>query len=388
MEQLTNQAVQPVETKTIEMKRAYNRGGLGLGALYLIFQQIGSVFLIIAAVIGAMIAIVPNIDRFSGFAGDMEGILELLRVSNVMPWIVAAYVIGMVVGMIVGLLVMRRILTKRVPIERKNLGFGEFLCIALIAYGIWGVGAVIGNLPSFFGVTESNGLDELLNGLKQQAWPMYLYVCVGAPVFEELACRKLLLDRLHGYGEGFAMLVSALLFGLIHGNSGQFFLAFFLGMLFAMVYMRTGRIIYTMLLHGMINLTASLPELFAMFDLDIELGWNVAVGCLVLIGLVVLLIKRKDPVLHPAKSDVPDAKRSTWHNTGMILMRVIGLVMLGFADLMMMVMALLGEQGAAACLRLVPMTLAIVLVLTLPAWSKRYEAEAADPAEPAAPEAV
>ena len=66
---------------------------------------------------------------------------------------------------------------------------------------------------------------------------------VGAPIVEELTFRKALLDGLHGTHEGYAAVISGLLFGLMHGNHMQFFLAFFLGMLFAMVYQRTGRII-------------------------------------------------------------------------------------------------------------------------------------------------
>ena len=67
---------------------------------------------------------------------------------------------------------------------------------------LWGVGAALGNLPSFFGATEAGGLDQLLSG--KDAWPMLLYTCIGAPLFEELVCRKLLLDKLHPYGEGYA----------------------------------------------------------------------------------------------------------------------------------------------------------------------------------------
>ena len=369
---------QPVNTPAVPdkpalMKRAYNRAGISMLVQYQSLQMIGSIFVVIAAVIVSFVLIVPQLQ------GDvrlsMDSVMTLLRETGGIRWILLVYVLGMIVGMTVGLLIIRKILTERVPLEKKSLSLGQFLVVALMTYGLWGIGVLIGNLPMFFGVTESNGMDELLNGLKTEAIPMYLYMVIGAPIFEELACRKFLLDRLHPYGEGFAMLVSALLFGLIHGNSGQFFLAFFIGLLFAMVYMRTGRIVYTMLLHGMINLTATLPEFFALADIDILLGWNIAVIALGVIGMIVLLLRKKahDPLLSPTVSDFAGATNATWRNPGMIIMRVFGLVTLVTTDLLMLAMSLLNEQSAWALLRLPISALALVTVLLLPKFSKRFE---------------
>ena len=369
---------QPVNTPAVPdkpalMKRAYNRAGISMLVQYQSLQMIGSIFVVIAAVIVSFVLIVPQLQ--GDLRLSMDSIMTLLRETGGIRWILLVYVLGMIVGMTVGLLIIRKILTERVPLEKKSLSLGPFLVVALMTYGLWGIGVLIGNLPMFFGVTESNGMDELLNGLKTEAIPMYLYMVIGAPIFEELACRKFLLDRLHPYGEGFAMLVSALLFGLIHGNSGQFFLAFFIGLLFAMVYMRTGRIVYTMLLHGMINLTATLPEFFALADIDILLGWNIAVISLGVIGVIVLLLRKKahDPLLSPTVSDFAGATNATWRNPGMIIMRVFGLVTLVTTDLLMLAMSLLNEQSAWALLRLPISALALVTVLLLPKFSKRFE---------------
>ena len=371
MEQPMNTPVAP--DKPALMKRAYNRAGISMLVQYQSLQMIGTIFVVIAAMIVSFVMIVPRIQ--DDFSLSRDNIFSLLRDSGGMRWVLLVYVLGMIVGMTVGLLIIRKILTERVPIEKRSLSLGQFLIVALMTYGLWGIGVLIGNLPMFFGVTESNGMDELLNGLKTEAIPMYLYMVIGAPIFEELACRKFLLDRLHPYGEGFAMLVSALLFGLIHGNSGQFFLAFLIGLLFAMVYMRTGKIVYTMLLHGMINLTATLPEFFALADIDITLGWNIAVIVLGVIGTIVLLLRKKahDPLLSPTLSDFAGATNATWRNPGMIIMRVFGLVTLVTTDLLMLAMSLLNEQSAWALLRLPISALALVTVLLLPKFSKRFE---------------
>ena len=52
--------------------------------------------------------------------------------------------------------------------------------------------------------------------------------------------------------------MSGIMFGLLHGNFQQFFFAALVGMLFAYVYIRTGRIRYSIYLHMAINLSSSL----------------------------------------------------------------------------------------------------------------------------------
>ena len=92
-----------------------------------------------------------------------------------------------------------------------------------------------------------------------------------------------------------------MLFGLMHGNLGQFFLAFFLGLLFAIVYTKTRNIKYTMGLHFMINTVASLPEIFILFNIGIEIGWLIGVGVLALIGVIFAIIFRKSDIFRVNK---------------------------------------------------------------------------------------
>ena len=369
------QPTQEQPSRTARMKSAYNRGALGVGALYEIYQTIGSVLLVLASVIATITVLRPYLDAHGLSENLLDGILEALLGTGAIRWIVIVYAVGMVIGMLVGLFVMRLIVQKPQGIEKRALSVGQFCALVAIAFALWGVGVLIGTLPALFGVTESNGLDALLEGLTTEALPMYLYVCIGAPIFEELACRKLLLDRIHPYGEGYAMVVSGLLFALIHGNSRQFFLAFLLGLLFALVYLRTGHIGYTIALHAIINTTVSLPEILALFtDVDISLGWTIAIVALGVLGAVLLIWKlRKGQTARPTASDAPDASCAVWSNVGMILLRVVGLITLGVTDLVMMGSALLQGQGPAALLRLIPTTLAFLTVLLLPKLTKRFE---------------
>ncbi len=86
-------------------------------------------------------------------------------------------------------------------------------------------------------------------------WINLIFMGLLAPVLEELVFRKILCDRLLPLGEGYTVVLSAAIFGLAHGNFFQFFYAFALGLLFALVYVKTGRIRYTIAYHAIINIT-------------------------------------------------------------------------------------------------------------------------------------
>ena len=204
---------------------------------------------------------------------------------------------------------------------------------------------------------------------------------IGAPVFEELTFRKALLDGLHDHHEGYAAVISALLFGIMHGNHMQFFLAFFIGLIFAMVYQRTGRVIYSMILHAMINFTATLPELLILWDIDISYVWNFAVLGLVLVGLVALFVLRRDPLLHAPACTTPDANRAVYKNLGMRIVRIAGLVLIGVQGMLTIGMGIYMDPSNwyGHLMGLIPLALSFLTVLLLPKFTKRYEAKPEPP---------
>lgn len=101
-------------------------------------------------------------------------------------------------------------------------------------------------------------------------WINLIFVAVLAPILEELFFRKLLCRHLLPLGEGYAILLSAAIFGLAHGNFFQFFYAFGLGCLFGLVYVKTGKLIYTVLYHMAINLLGGVLAPWIIEKIDLE----------------------------------------------------------------------------------------------------------------------
>lgn len=81
-----------------------------------------------------------------------------------------------------------------------------------------------------------------------------LSVVVCAPVLEEILFRGLIFESCRErFGSGAAVLISALLFGLVHGVPVQIINAFVVGLIFGYVYLRTGSLLSVILLHVVNN---------------------------------------------------------------------------------------------------------------------------------------
>lgn len=85
-------------------------------------------------------------------------------------------------------------------------------------------------IAGFFG-GDVLGYYEQLNLVGSDSLSMFLYAGLFAPVAEEILFRGLVLRSLQPYGRRFAIVMSALLFGLFHGNLVQMPYAFCVGLI-------------------------------------------------------------------------------------------------------------------------------------------------------------
>ncbi len=148
-------------------------------------------------------------------------------------------------------------LVPKMPPEQKKLKPWQLLSVIPVCQFLAILGNIIGIIVNailsvILGVnTSATFLQEGVFGEES-----ILFICIAvlcAPIVEELLFRKLMIDRIRQYGNGTAIIISGLLFGLFHGNFTQFFYAAMLGFLFAYIYTRTGKIHYTIILHMAMN---------------------------------------------------------------------------------------------------------------------------------------
>ncbi len=220
-------------------------------------------------------------------------------------------------------------------IEKESLNTKTFLLYFCISYTLMIIGNVLG-LAITFAIGEAiqsdianpiqtliNSTDILLN---------LIIISIIGPIFEEILFRKLLIDRTIKYGARISIILSATLFGLMHGNLNQFFYAFLLGGFFAYVYIKTGNIIYTIVLHISLNLIGSVFSLFVVesanaiaqgtyagFDISIILIYIILIITAMLFGLLGLVnYKKADLTKIKPKIELANPLRTAFINPGMI----------------------------------------------------------------------
>lgn len=246
----------------------------------------------------------------------------------------------------VSLLIMKK-LPAQAP-QAHKLGWNKFFVFLPICFCLMYGGNIIGNVLSFLlsgGQAQNAIVDYAMdtNPLK------ILVMVILAPVMEEYVCRKQIIDRTRQYGEKTAVVLSALTFGLLHQNLFQFFYAFALGLVFAYIYTRTGRLRYTILFHGIINFmggviapwilslidqdallnldpNASTQELLAVYaeilpGMLISLVYSMFLMGMAVAGLVLLIVKRKQLVWQEGDAELPQgtAAKTVYLNVGMVL---------------------------------------------------------------------
>lgn len=95
--------------------------------------------------------------------------------------------------------------------------------------------------------------DDTMTG--QPVWLLFLTVGLLAPAAEELIFRGLVFRRMKDFmNPRAAIILSALLFGIYHGNMIQFLYASLMGILLAVIYHRTGTLWTSILAHVVANL--------------------------------------------------------------------------------------------------------------------------------------
>lgn len=113
-------------------------------------------------------------------------------------------------------------------------------------------------ITALLGMLKGGAVQNPLALMQMNSSPLatFLFACVLAPVGEEFLFRKLLYDKIGGYGVRTYVLVGAFLFALFHANLSQLLYAFVLGAVFCYIYAHTGKLRYTILLHIAINTIA------------------------------------------------------------------------------------------------------------------------------------
>ncbi len=146
--------------------------------------------------------------------------------------------------------------------------------IALITVALTVATMISADLPNYwnFKLTTASPLmksfyDLMVETLREMTggplWSSFLLTAIFAPIFEEWLCRGMVLrGLLTRMKPGWAIVVSALFFAVIHLNPWQALNAFIIGLVMGYVYYKTGSLWLTMLIHFVNNGTSVILSQF------------------------------------------------------------------------------------------------------------------------------
>ena len=234
---------------------------------------------------------------------------------------------------------------------------------AIMCFAVMYISNLVGNMITIIisllkGGAVQNVVAEMTN--ETSLWVIILYMVICAPIMEEYIFRKLIVDRTARFGQGVAIVVSGLMFGLFHGNLNQFVYAFTLGIFLAYLYVKTGNIKITIALHMMINFVGgflstvllrlidpeemvtalSSPDMQVMMEYMMDhLGGLIAImlfaffvfGMMIAGGILLIVnLCMKKFVLNKGEVVIPKGKKfsTVMLNVGMILYSVFWIAMI------------------------------------------------------------
>ena len=147
---------------------------------------------------------------------------------------------------------------KGYALDSSNFGGRKGWSMALIVSAMAVAGAFVIEpismlLPEMSDAMKA-AMEMMLNG---PIWIVLISVSIFAPFFEEWLCRGIILrGLLKKVKPAWAIVISAAIFGLIHGNLWQAIPAFIIGVILGYVYYKTGSLKLTMLMHCVNNTLA------------------------------------------------------------------------------------------------------------------------------------
>lgn len=181
------------------------------------------------------------------------------------------------------------------PVEKKIINKETLVPIFLLGLSV-GYLAYFLNLAGISAFLDYSGKSEEYLwrvGLRDN-YQIFFYivnVAVIPAVSEELLCRKAFCDALAPYGQKTAILVSSIVFSLLHANFVMILHTFVTGLIAAWLYVGTKNIKLSMSLHFVFNLLAAIGVLIEYrISYDAFIGYSIFRAMISLIVAVVCFI--------------------------------------------------------------------------------------------------
>lgn len=188
----------------------------------------------------------------SFLAGDLGGHIDWAVIQgNAWGYIAAGFVGFAVLDAWKG----KNFWRQEVLVKEKSMRPGIFLCMLLFCMGAQMANSLWITLLEMMLMPFGKSVMPILESVAgdSDTFSLFLYASILAPLWEEILFRGYVLRALRPYGKRFAIVTSAILFGLFHGNLLQTPYAVLMGLVLGYVTVEFS-IVWAVLLHMFNNL--------------------------------------------------------------------------------------------------------------------------------------
>ena len=265
-----------------------------------VFSGLGWALLIYSLILNICVLMATFWDMMLITANGMNGIqyskeeVDAILMSN--GW-------GYLIAIAIGLIILRlwqgkQFMRQTLWIKGKPMGVGDFFCLLALLFSVQLAFSLIAGLMesivNLFGLSLLESVESAT--MSADSFSMFVYMGIAGPIAEELLFRGLVLRKLEPYGKGFAIVMSALAFGVFHCNLVQIPYAFLVGLVLGYTALEHN-ILWAMLLHMFNNLVLA-DMLTRLTSFLPEIWGNLVFSGVILISavaaLVILIVRWKE----------------------------------------------------------------------------------------------
>lgn len=150
----------------------------------------------------------------------------------------------------------------------------------------------------------------------------FLATAIVPAFMEEFACRGLIMGILRRYGDGFAILMTATVFGLMHGNFDQMPFAFMVGLALGFIVVQTNSLWIAVAVHGTNNfVSVAFTYLLSPLSADIQnLIYSVYLMVALGLGIAAATVSGKEILsFSPETTESSFSKKCKWFITSPVI---------------------------------------------------------------------
>ncbi len=252
----------PSDAEKKKIRRFYNIAGGGIAFHFLLSLIVSNA---ISFIVMLIIMITKGISISDFFSSSANEITQFMNTSSISPAItLLSYLTANLAVFFFGLKFIE--VNPKQLFKTQNLTVLKVIQYILIAFCLqYAVGLIISFTQSVMSEADIYGTAQSLTTYYSPKYAVLsiIYSCLVAPVTEELLYRGFILKSFSRVSQHFGIIISALFFGLSHGNIAQFILAFIMGIFMGYITIKHNSVLPSIIIHVAVN---TLATLFSVTD--------------------------------------------------------------------------------------------------------------------------